>query len=519
MTIWHVRPNINHAVTRNGAYYDTAWGGWSEIVWGGAGVKAGDTLYVCGAHSYSAQITVGNHGATSGSPVTIRGDYATESGSITFTTGFLFVGWNYTQFHNLTISAGTLYCLYLYGAILTGITIQGCTLNGGTAQPMINMSGANGLSYVDITIDANDFIGGSGSTLGSAINWVVAGAAAVSSLTRPVITNNRFTGCSSARGVIVLWVQDAAGVASKMADVVITDNTFTDCKGVTIEAFGPASYGRHTGIKVLDNAVYNQQRVGIIGGVMSISSFGPSLTDAFGSNLIARNKGYGIDGPAGFCNVFYGSYRIFGNRGEDITTGTIDGTGILFDLGCKDCIAYGNRFSRLTGMPGIYYSGNGITVLAATNIEVYGNLIEDAYCGIHFGNKGAGQSSNIHNNTFLRCAMGVDMLATADMGTNLVRNNVFTGIGATASVRVSAGTWIGEANNCFYGFGAPSGHTLAGTTITASPLIGSDGRPLTGSPLIAAGTYLGGKGVDYKTFQNPPCIGAYEYVRPRAVRA
>src|SRR5687768_16969985 len=127
MTTWYVRPDTSHSETRNGTSYDTAWGGWAAIEWGGAKVKAGDTLYICGAHNYSAQITVGNHGATSNSPVTIRGDYAADSGSITFTAGFLFVGWSYTHFQNITMSAGTLYCLYMYGTAVAGITVQGCT--------------------------------------------------------------------------------------------------------------------------------------------------------------------------------------------------------------------------------------------------------------------------------------------------------------------------------------------------------------------------------------------------------
>jgi len=34
MATWYVRPNTSHSGSRNGTSYATAWGGWTEIVWG-----------------------------------------------------------------------------------------------------------------------------------------------------------------------------------------------------------------------------------------------------------------------------------------------------------------------------------------------------------------------------------------------------------------------------------------------------------------------------------------------------
>src|SRR5690242_4872329 len=90
MTTWYVRPDTSHSGTRNGTSYATAWGGWTEIVWGVSGVNAGDTLYVCGTHAYTASIAVGTHGATSNANrVTIRGDYPSAAGNINLSV----VGW------------------------------------------------------------------------------------------------------------------------------------------------------------------------------------------------------------------------------------------------------------------------------------------------------------------------------------------------------------------------------------------------------------------------------------------
>ena len=163
------------------------------------------------------------------------------------------------------------------------------------------------------------------------------------------------------------------------------------------------------------------------------------------------------------------------------------------------------------GVPGVYYSGNGITILDATNIEVYGNVVEDAYCGIHFGNKMAGQSSNIHNNTFIRCSMAVDVSTAADKTSNFVRNNIFTATGAVTSVRVSGGIWTGESNNAFSGFGSSLGHAISVTSVTANPELDTDYRPRS-TALVRKGTYLGGQDFNGKQFYNPPNIGAVDDV-------
>src|SRR5688500_10002169 len=94
MATWYVRPDTSHSATRDGTSFATAWGGWSSIIWGGAGITAGDTLYVCGTHSAGAILGVGAHGATSSSRVTIRGDYAGDPGSIIFTTGNFYLNVN-----------------------------------------------------------------------------------------------------------------------------------------------------------------------------------------------------------------------------------------------------------------------------------------------------------------------------------------------------------------------------------------------------------------------------------------
>lgn len=85
-TTWYVRPPGGDYGTEDGTTYADAWDGLENVVWGGAGVVAGDTLYVCGTHlsTYSGgnppKLDVGS--GSNGSRITIRGDYGGDAGII-----------------------------------------------------------------------------------------------------------------------------------------------------------------------------------------------------------------------------------------------------------------------------------------------------------------------------------------------------------------------------------------------------------------------------------------------------
>ncbi|MDD5533428.1 MAG: right-handed parallel beta-helix repeat-containing protein, partial [Syntrophales bacterium] len=62
-----------------GRSHADAWAGFSRIVWGPAGVKEGDVLYVCGTHRETLE--VGTSG-TEGGKITIRGSCPGDAGTI-----------------------------------------------------------------------------------------------------------------------------------------------------------------------------------------------------------------------------------------------------------------------------------------------------------------------------------------------------------------------------------------------------------------------------------------------------
>lgn len=483
MAEWYVRPDSTHGTGLDGKSYEKAWGGWSSIVWGGAGVVAGDTLYVCGAHAHSAGISIGSHGASSSaSPVVISGGYSPDLGTIIFSGSvFLSAPRNYTTIEDLAIVADTSHCIYMYPSTeIKGATVQRCTLTGGTGAAIVGLAAANGQIHSDLAFIGNDFIGGTGSPLGGAITWTVAASGLpVSNLNRVTIHGNNFTGNSAGRAVVQLRLEDGANALAGMADIVVSDNTFRDCPTLGMEIVGPSEtghpdyYGRNTGIKITGNKFYDMTPTSAtfnLGGAMGIGGFAPSLTEGFGSNIIARNEAYRITGPSGFLNTFYGTYRVFDNYAEDIIASQADGCGILIDHGTQDTILCNNHFRRVTGNEATENSGCGIMILNALTITAYGNIVDGCKIGVYVGNKAAGQSCNVHNNTFRNCSYaGVLFLSTADMTANLIRNNVFTGAASVPSVLIKGGTMTSESGNCYHGFGSATGHTLDASNIDDDP--------------------------------------------------
>ncbi|SHL42594.1 hypothetical protein SAMN05216428_102367 [Nitrosospira sp. Nsp11] len=524
MTAWYVRPDTSHSATRDGTTYATAWGGWSEIVWGASGVYGvnDDTLYVCGAHAYAAIIAVGAHLGTAAHRATIRGDYAADLGSITFSAGTynLTCARNYTTISNLRINAGDYGCIVLGNVALTGVWILNNYLNasGASTGGLLRMQSFDTWNYVNTVIDNNDFVGGSGSVGGGGITWWATSTTAVTFVNNIKISNNRFTRVSAARAVIVLIA--STGLPSdtpsgcKLLDVQVYGNTFANCFAATMEIYANIS-GRNTGVRICDNVIRDQSEIGGLGGGIVLGGFAQSLTSGFGSNIVTRNQAYELYGISGFVNLFYGTYRVFNNFADGIGTSTIDGNGVLFDHGCDNCEAFCNEFHNIrgTGAEGYYSGGFGILVLDATNCKAYGNVVDGCVTGVAFGNKDGGQSANVFNNSFLNCSQaGAYLVGGAEITNNLVRNNIFTATRSAASaVKNSAAAWTGESGNCYHGFGSTQGHTLHASTTDVDPELDADYRPRCAT-LKRAGTYFGGKDFSGKPFYNPPNIGAVDDV-------
>jgi len=532
---WYVRPNTSHSGSRNGTSYATAWGGWSEIVWGGVGVVGGDTLYVCGSHTYSQIFRIYNCAGSAGARTYIRGDYAGDPGSITFTAGNYYVQPEvaYVTVTGLTIVAGTGDCLFATAAANNAryeknTFVMSTTSNKGG----LVFYAVTGQNHSDVSIVGNTFLTDPNAAYGysSAILWFVSETSAVSTLTRFTIEENTFDRFIAGRSVIQMRTEPDVSLSSKIIDIKINNNLFSSCAGVVIELkHDVATKNVGAGVQCIGNVFKNcveSPLLGGFGGAFSIHGFGHSTTTGFGLNRLADNVIENVQGAAGAFNVFYGSYIIEDNYIDGLSTTTIDGNGLLFDHGADGCVARRNTFKNIYGKTGVFNSGYGVMFLDSVNCDVYGNVFENVQYGMHAAGADTftmAQQFKCRNNTFTGVKVGGCYIGTtADKSQAVVKNNVF--VGDTGSAQVicpTVGGWTNESYNTFYGFDVVNtNHTLSITDITANPLLNQYQRPIVDSPLVEAGTYLGSlQDNNSTTYWNPPTIGAYEYIRPRTMRS
>jgi len=512
MATWHVRPDISHSGTRNGQSYASAWGGWSEIVWGTSGVNTGDTLYICGTHTYTSVIALGNV-----TGVTIKGDHSSESGSLSFRGNNIYFNINRSS---ITVEALTITsqnrCIVPSGAPMTGLVIRNCTFYG-SAVPCIEFLPINTWGWINTIIDGNTFNGGVGGGGAAAIGWWP--QSPLNTYHENIkITNNTFNGCSATHGVIILHATpNALGTTETPSNVHIYDlevsrNTFTNCGGAAIKAYVPET-GRNKGVKICGNKITNQRRVGELGGGIVVGGFIQTDTADFGQNVIENNVADGLEGTTGFANIMYGSYIIRHNSAKNISSIIYDGCGLLFDHGADGCVAYGNYLENLAGTAD-FTAGAAIGIIyEATNITCYGNVIKNCHMGVFYGNQTSGRVSNIFNNTFINCGLaGIHGNPTTfPSDSNYCKNNIFIAAStASKAIRYDSGTWNRESNNVFYGFGAGT-QALDAASLTVNPDLDNEYRPRA-SQVKRVGAYLGGKDYYGKQFYNTPNIGAVEDV-------
>jgi hypothetical protein len=475
MTTWYVRPNTSHNATRNGTSYANAWGGWSEIVWGASGVKTGDDLYVCGAHVYATGITVGVHTAVV-APVTIRGDLAADPGSISFTTltdtlTMARACTNLLGFTNVaavTHNGAAVNCRYLYNTFNTPGSTSGIRF------------GAVNDFHSDIEIRGNTFNTIAPSpTVHAAIRWWVQ-TGSNSSMTRCTIEKNTFTNQAN-RSVIEFRTQNDSNAAATMTDIKVNYNTWSNYAGTALGLDCPGTLGlpfAAHGVQVRGNTFTNglESPTAVFGGCIGLTGWGPSTTPGFGDNLVADNVATNIVGPTSFVDTFWGSYLIQDNVGDGFTTNSIDGNGIILDIGTVNTIVRRNRIKNAWGKAGVFNSGCGLMILGqCTNNQIYGNWFSGMQTGIFLGDTQGACDNKVHNNVFLGVTQNAVYIhsTAALLNGMLCANNFFGGDGY--SVRdLSGANWTMEQFNTFSGFSlGTSNHTLGSRSVTRAAGIAS----------------------------------------------
>lgn len=517
MATWFVRPDTSHNSIRNGTSYENAWGGWASIVWGAAGVNAGDTLYVCGRHESATSLAVGNHTAsTKATAVIIRGDYSGDPGSIVFTANAFVNARRFTEYRKLTVVGNANSCFYLYDP--SGVTIDSCDLSAGYA----GVSFGGDISFSDFTITKNKIhdLAGVVNVNGRGIAGLISTTSRT--LTNIVISGNEIYNCPDAS--IRLSIESAAWDTTKFIGVTVEDNDIHDCGGTFQFRSGPADTVT-TPTLFSKNLVVRGNKVRRCGTIAGPSGMHGSLSvSGWDGALIERNVLHDnyVTG-AGIQTAKNKNIRIRFNDIRRIKSGTpssqfqngfpIDGNGIFFDNKTINGIAYGNYIEGLVST-GITNSGTGLAFWDGTDATYVGNIVVDCYRGASYG-AGTESGNKILNNTFINCGIGVLKVGAESLAGSIeVKNNLL--------VNCAVGFSIGENPSIYADYNQIHGSTTNYIGITAGahdlytdPRIAATGIPTANSPCIGAGTPMPPTLLDYHGFRfaGRPTIGAVEMRR------
>lgn len=193
---------------------------------------------------------------------------------------------------------------------------------------------------------------------------------------------------------------------------------------------------------------------------------------------------------------------------------TVDGMGIFWDGACENCLAFGNYFSNLRVTSNSPYDnfGHAMALFFCKNCGFESNIVDDCRKGLSAS--GVATTGYGHNNTINNCGIGYSgssnlPIAGVSFKSNVVQNCA-VGISDQGSSVVSKNSWWQNLVDHTQG-------TLAAKdalAITADPLLDSEFRMMSGSPLKGVGLQLGVKR-DFSGYRRPslPSVGACDSPR------
>ena len=503
MADWFVREDSTHGGTNAGTSYANAWQGWGAIVWGVSGVKAGDTLYVCGTHARNMTDT-GAHGGTSSLPVTIRGDYSGDPGTILMSSwGRFNVAVAWTTILNLTVATSVTGDVAIY-VTADGVRVTGCTVTGGlggiySAQGAITLFEVTGCTVSGTSDMGIRYMLTTESSTSTGINF-----------------SDNLVHDTNGFGIDVR----VTGNTSYINDVKIRNNEVYNTRQSSISFAGtmlgspdiPSIYS--SGLEIVGNYVHDCGRTAGDSG-----SHGGLHVTGSGEALICANRVVACYATgAGIQTLRNRNAVICFNHIEGIRSGTptslyigglpIDGNGIFFDNGTRGGTAFGNYITDLitTGYPG---SGCGITIWDCTDVTYYGNVVENAACGVFYGYS-TETRNRIYNNTFINCTLGAYKHGNSiPAGVTEIKNNILYNC-ATGFHSYDANPMIDNDYNCIYGSATTYSVITAGANdISVNPNLGSDYRPRA-PECTRTGVAINGKDYYGKNFYAQPNLGAVD---------
>lgn len=508
---YYVRPAGAHANTPDGLSFETAWLGWTNVLWGASPGNVGpnDILYVCGAHVFNgANALPGASSATDGRETIIRGDYPEQAGSFIFETAH---NYRHAQSHfrivNLTIvQLAAVACIFK--DTCDNVHFEGVITTGGTQS--YNLANSDGANHTRLKI----LSGNSSGMTDTGVRFLASGTGFTTTLDDIEIDNMVFDGGDTALDGISLRFESDQNAASKMSNIRIGDNDITRFNRFVVRVSDEVTAGVPTSEDCLiEYNVIHDNGDDANGGAISLRGFKDSQAPNSGNNAVRYNTITDQIGNGGGIDIFY-------NTGTDIDhnfirrmvadPAGIDANGILLDFGNKFTHVWANDIADCLGQPGSaanHNSGSAIMVLYAnTEFRICGNKSRNTANGLFVGNTTSGViEGDACNNAFLDVTKNGVIIATGNTAPESVqfKNNVSTEKAGESARPVyddsGAATDIDSDYNTFYDFTLASlNHTEGSNSDTLNPLLDSEtDEPVRGSPLVATG-------IVWWTGENPP---------------
>ncbi|MCE5230704.1 right-handed parallel beta-helix repeat-containing protein [bacterium] len=540
---WYVRPEAPTGTygSENGTSYANAFNGLTigdrskgGPVWGSGGIKAGDTLYICGNHWLKISKVADSfwHGriafpvnGTANSPITIRGDYSADKGTVwgygrnttlsdswtgPDSNGVYKINRDLGQFiaQDITIAGkGTFYLTELSATTWTGNYGAFSRVNGVTYVKTTDGKSPAGRLYTgDIAYRLwflrNQYINFKNIGFPGFLTDIDRDENGELITTLPRSNHIKFDGCQFRYGTDTFFVM-------------FDGNDYWDFNNCLFE-YAP-------------NAIYTYGRMGGVGS--SYMHVAGSTFRHLGVLMFPHQDAHGIGIQRGLGHVF--EHNSFDDTGTAIEFWTSVGNPMR-NMTVRYNYINNPKIKSVTEGNGITISGdNGDTLGERTGFNIYSNIV--------VGAQGAGISSNnpdpitLNNNVIVGCATGIRTKVNSGTVQATVKNNIILNPKTAFIVCNGTGSKLNWDYNIYYA--ASNSSSLWGSwgsfggwksamgvdshslwtdpkLVSSTPAKAADCMPQETSRAIDSGVAVGialdfaGGAVPYG---NGPDIGAYEY--------
>jgi len=511
MTTWYVRPDASHGGNNNGTSYVNAWQGWSSITF--ASMSAGDTLEIYGTHVYNSTILLNKAGSNLTIPTIFEGK---ENAILVFTDGFVQLNQSFVTLKNITIDSRVTDTSSIFMGNREGITLEDVILIT-TAKS----------SSAAITIQANssqiatDHVYRRVSIQGSArtgIQWLCINGE-TATVNRMTFDSCDFSNCTQ-RG-IEIRAEPTAAVGTSISNLKVENCIANNCGLIGFDLYQEYTLGENNGVIRGNNLIVRRNQANFCGyGASRIAGFGKTLPDW---NIIEDNTFDYSLGPTGGINLFYSNDMTIRNNScqhgratNDAGSGIIDCNGILIDHFNYRTKVYNNNCSDNIGHPSHLNSGCAFMILDSEDTEIFNNIGNGCSVGLWTATADC-LNSFVYNNTLTSCKRFGVRAENLLVGELILTNNIVSVSSGDVVHITSAVASITSTSNLFFG-GRYLNFNPSVSDIEKDPNLELFSYFLsTTSPAISAVTYLGNlQDKNSSAFWNPPSIGAYKYIRPRA---